>query len=426
MKKTLSFILVAVMLMSSFFCFNVSAEEGSALDGILSDITNMENFENAIINSTSGFEFPEEGDMEVDQMISEGLITGEMLGISVDFLYNSNAGLLWKDVSVSKDDIALASANLNTYLKRVLYNKYGGFNLYTMKNNAASVYATKIANFLGNMFYPDFEEVTIQFYGTETISEDEFYGEIVKKSGFGDVLQYNWCNQGRFDFRPVIETWGLSTEKVLKSEYYDGFRLGKKLVSAVVNKFLSEGPISAFMNILNIYSKSYMVYLYDATVALFSAKIAAGVTSPEELETLDGLMNLIVNNNDPDASDKLQFVVMPSNRFRIAKDTAELFLYFIVYSNINCRYKNNTNVIEGFKETINDDKIDMIIDVLLMGDLNSLVFELGNLFQENLEQVPTDLISRIANTISRFIKMIADYFDNLFAIIMGEKEFPRP
>ncbi len=152
MKKTISLILVAVMLISSFFCFNVSAEEGSALDGILSDITNMENFENAIINSTSGFEFPEEGDMEVDQMISEGMIAGEMLGISVDFLYNSKSDLMWKDVSVSKDDIALASANLNTYLKRVLYNKYGGFNLYTMKNNAASVYATKIANFLGNMF----------------------------------------------------------------------------------------------------------------------------------------------------------------------------------------------------------------------------------------------------------------------------------
>lgn len=426
MKKTISLILTVVMLCSCFFSFSVSAEENSLLDGILSDITNMENFENAVINSTSGFEFPEEGDMEIDQMISEGLITGEMLGLSVDFLYNSKSDLLWKDVSVTKDDVALASANLNAYLKRVLYNKYGGFNLYSMKNNAASVYATKIANFLGNMFYPNFEEVTIQFKGTETVTEDEFYGEIVSKSGFGNVLQYNWCNQGSFDFRPMIETWGLSTDKVLKSEYYDGFRLGKKLVSAVINKFLAEGPISAFMSILNIYSKSYMLYLYDATAALFSAKIAAGVISPEELETIDGLMNLIVNNNNPNDTQKLQFVVMPSDRFRIAKDNTELFLYFIVYSNINCRYKNNTNVIEGYKQSINDDKIDMIIDVLLMGDLTKLISQLGNLFQENLQQTPTDLLSRIANTFSRFIKMIADYFDNLFAIIMGEKEFPRP
>lgn len=425
MKKTISLILALAMILSCFFSFNASAE-GGALDGILSDITNMENFENAIINSTSGFEFPEEGDMEVDQMISEGLITGEMLGISVDFLYNSKSDLMWKDVSVSKDDVALASANLNTYLKRVLYNKYGGFNLYSMKDNAASVYATKIANFLGNMFYPDFEEVTIQFYGTETVTEDEFYSEVVKKSGFGDVLQHNWCNQGRFDFRPMIETWGLSTESVLKSEYYDGFRLGKKLVSAVINKFLSEGPISAFINILNIYSKSYMLYLYDATLALFSAKIAAGVVSPEDIRSIDGLMNLIVNNNNPDDTEKLQFVAMPSDRFRIAKDTTELFLYFIVYSNINCRYKNNTNVVESYKQVIEDDKVDMIIDVLLKGDLSQLVFSLGDLFQENLQQVPTDFLSRITDTISKFIKMIADYFDNLFAIIMGEKEFPRP
>ncbi|MBQ8503597.1 MAG: hypothetical protein IJ491_04890 [Clostridia bacterium] len=431
MKKAISLILALSMLLSCFMCFTASAEdvvteESSQLDDILNDITNMENFENAVLNSSSGFEFPEEGDIEVDQMIAEGLIAGEMLGISVDYLYNNTNELFWANVDVTKDDVAIAMGNLNTYLRRELVEKYGGFNLFSMENNAASVYATNIANFLGNLFYPDFAEVTIQFEGSETIDEDDFYGTIVEKSGFGDILQYNWCNQGRFDFRPLIEIWGLNVDNVLKSEFKDGYRLGKKLIPAVINKFMSEGPINALVDIINIYSKSYVAFLYDATVALFTAKISAGITDPEELKTMEGLVNLIVNNNNPDDATKLQFVTMPTKRFRIAKDKTELFLYLIIYSNINCRYKNNTYVIEDIKAGIDDDRIKSMIDVLLRGDLTAFVADLGNLFKENLEAAPDDIFTSFANTIAKFFKKIADYFDTLFAIIMGEKEFPKP
>ncbi len=427
MKKIISLLLALVMIFTCFMSVGAADEsESSKLDDILNDITNMDNFKNAVSNATSGFEFPEEGSIEVDQMIAEGLITGEMLGISVDYLYNNTNELFWKDVSVTKDDISLAKANMNTYLKRALTEKYGGFKLFSMKNNAASKYATKIANFLGNLFYPDFQEVTINFQASETVDEDVFYGEIVEKSGFSTILQYNWCNQGRFDFRPLLETWGLDLDNILNSEYKDGFRLGKKILKYAINKFMSEGPVNAAMEILNIYSKSYMLYLYDATVALFSMKIAAGVVDPSDLTTVDGLLNLVFNNNDPSDTSKLQFVTMPSKRFRIAKDTTELFLYFIIYANINCRYKNNNEVINGWKNHIDDSRIDTMIDVLLKGDLTVFVNDLANLFKENLENTPNDLFTSIANTISKFFKMIADYFDNLFAIITGEKEFPRP
>ncbi len=438
MKKFISLLLALSMVLSCMF-FTVSAEgavvleeDSSTIDDILNDVTNMENFENAIINASSGFVFPEDGDMEIDEMIAGNLIQGEMLGITVDFLYNSSYDLFWKDVTVSKDDIALAKGNLNSYLKRVLNDKYGGFKLYSMENNAASIHATKIANFLGNLFYPDFKPVTIQFQGNETISEDMFYGEIVKMSGFGDLLHYNWCNQGRVDFRPLLEIWGLSLENVLNSEFRDGYRLGKKLLAAVINKFMSEGPVNAALEIINIYSKSYVLYLYDATLSLFAPKLAADVIEPEELKTMEGLLNLIFNNNNyefknstPNYDDsKLQFVTVPSKRFRIAKDTTELFLYIIIYSNINCRYRNNAEVIENMKG--DDARLNYCIDVFLRGDLTQFVSELSNLFKENITQVPNDIFSSIMNTFSKFIKMIADYFDNLFAIIMGEKEYPRP
>lgn len=440
MKKIISFVLAFSMILSCFFCVNVFAAEegGSALDDILNDVTNMENFENSIVTGSSGFIYPENADYDVDQMILKGEIEGEMLGITVDYLYNETGTLYWSSLDVSKDDLALAMGNINTYLRRILKEKYGGFNLFSMRNNSAGVpyasqYATDIANFLGHLFYPNFEDVTISFSGTESISSDEFYGAIVEQSGFGDLLQYNWCNQAYVDFRPLIEVWGLRCENVLKSEFYDGFRLGKKLVAAVINKFLSEGPVNALVDIIKIYSRSYNAYLYDATVGLFNLKISAGIVDREELKSLHGLFNLIFNNNNPSDTAKLQFVQMPTNRFRVAKDTTELFLYLLVYFNINAQYKENEKVIEGYKNQV--DSMDLnseektvikaIIDGVLKGDLTDFVKYLTDLFSYNLSETPDDLFDSIKQALASFFKKISDYFDNLLKILTGEKEFPR-
>ncbi|MBR5827529.1 MAG: hypothetical protein IKY78_10680, partial [Clostridia bacterium] len=283
MKKVISAVLALVMVFSCFTCgLTVSAEEedGSLLDGIINDATNLENFQQAIIGGGTGFDYSAKEDFyDVDKMIADGKIGGQMLGMSVEYLYNSSETFYWKDVAISKDDLAIASANINAYLKRIVREKYGDYNLFSMEPNEygipyASYYATKIANFLGNLFYPDFVDVTITFEGTETVAEDDFYSAIVRQSGFGELLQNNWCNQGQIDFRPALETWGLLNENVLKSEYKSGYRLGNKFVAAIINKFISEGPVAAFMNILEVYSKSYETYLYDATVALFNLRIA--------------------------------------------------------------------------------------------------------------------------------------------------------
>lgn len=427
MKKTLSTLLALIMIFSCFFCVPVSAAEAaeddsSMIEDIFNNASNMEGFKESLNNATSGFDIKEGSD--INKMLADGEISGEMLGISVDFLYNSNDPLFWDIVSVSKGDIALANANLNMYLRRLLNDKYGGFNLYLMKDDAASRYATSIANFLGNMFIPDFEEVTIKFNGTETISEDEFYGAIVEASRFDDVLQYAWCNRG-FDFRPVLETFGLSSENVLTSEYRDGFRLGKKLVKATISKFLSEGPVNAFLNILRVFSRSYVLYLYEPIRNLFNQKLAAGIITEEELRTLEGLLNLIFNNNNPEDTTKLQFATAPTRRFKIANDNTELFLYFIIYSNINSKHKNNSAVIESYKSSISDERVKTIIDVLLRGDLTEFVLDLSSLVQENINAAPNDILGSIKQFFAQMFKKIIDFFDMWFAILTGEKEYPR-
>lgn len=441
MKKAISMILALTIAVSSFFCVNVFAadgEGGSALEDIFNDMTNMDNFENSVITGSSGFIYPDGADYDVDQMISNGEIEGEMLGITVDFLYSESGSLLWGQLDVSKDDISLAKANVNTYLQRLIKERYAGFNLFSMAANekgipSASYNATVITNFLGNLFYPNYVNKTISFNGTETVSSDEFYGTIVRESGFGDLLQYNWCNQNKIDFRPLVETLGLDCDSVLKSEFRDGFRLGKKLVAAVINKFINDGPINAALDILHIFSRTYDAYLYAAINALFSLKISAGQVTPSELRNLHELFNIIFNGNvDSDVS-KLQFVQMPTSRFRKALDKTELFLYLIVYFNINAKFKNNEIVIEGYKADVDSmplkdkDKtvIKSVIDGILRGDMKDLVTHLSSLFSQNVTETPNDMLSSIKQAIAAFFKRIVDYFDNLFKILSGEKEPPR-
>ncbi len=440
MKKIISAVLAVVMVIGCFTCgLTVTAEGGSMLDGILNDVTNMNGFQSAVNSGGTGFDYSaKEEYYDIDQMITDGRIGGQMLGMSVDYLYNSTEPLYWKDVAIPKDDLTIAAANINTYLKRIIKDRYGDFKLFSMEKNDkgipyASYYATQITNFLGNLFYPDFVDVTVSFEGTETVPEDTFYAAIVRQSGFAELLQNNWCNQNIIDFRPMLETWGLLSENILDSEYESGYRLGKKLVAAVINKFISEGPVNAFMSILKVYTRSYRTYLYDATAALFNLKLASGDVTLTELESLHGLFNLVFNGNNPNATDKLQFVQMPTERFAIAKDNTELFLYVLLYSNINVQYKNNASVIDGFKHKINSSNlsneeksnINTMIDALLKGDVTELVNKLADLFMYNVQETPNDWFKALKNALASFFKKIVDYFDNMFKILTGEKEPPR-
>lgn len=441
MKKIISLILAVVMTLTCFTGMTASAESAAAegestsskLDEIINDTTNMEEFESAVLEGTSGFVIPEDAAEEVSGMIKDGTIEGQMLGLTVDYLYTNSTQLFWEQVTVEKADIALASGNLNTYLKRILGNLYGGFKLYTSEN------ATAMANFLGNLFYPNFTEVEINFTGSEQIGEEDFYESIVLYSGFGDLLQHNWCNQGLIDFRPVLTTFGLSLDSVLKSEYKDGQRLGIKLLQAFVTKVLGEGPANVLIDLIQVFSKTYMVFLYEPIEALFRMKINSGIITENELKTMDGLVNLIANNNHYNASEpiedqKLQFVDWPVMRFKNSADTTETFLYFLMYANINSQYRRNAEVIEGYKaeiyaiesSNITDEekaRVCSMLDVLLKGDLTAVVSDLSALFKENLDAAPADIFTSFANTISRFLKKIADYFDYLYKLFTGEIKY---
>ena len=248
MKKIVALILTLTMLMSCGFILPVSAAEaetdgGFSITGFLASQENVDAFKEAISNYDPN-KMPAPDTENIDELLASGQLDNcSMLGITIDFLYNSTKTLQWGNLyerdsdgniiyygengvevppseggqpklAITKGDIALAKANLNMYLRRVLSTNYSGDNLFTDE------IATLLTNMLGKMFYPNYVEQTVTFPGTQRVTEDEFYKTIVQKSGFGDLLQSNWCDQPKVDFTPVLVLFGLSLDDILDSEYF--------------------------------------------------------------------------------------------------------------------------------------------------------------------------------------------------------------
>lgn len=461
MKKMLSLLLAVTMLVTCVFSFNVSAadaaEEGGfgfKLSEFMASDESISAFKDAI-NNYDPDKMPAPDVEDIEGLIKSGAINNcNMLGVTVDFLYNSTNDLEWArlyeldengnviytdengveippsaggqpKLAITKGDLALANANLNVYLKRLISNAYGGQALFTEEN------ATALTNILGRLFYPNYEDQTIKFPGTQTISEKDFYKLIIEKSEFGTLLNSNWCQVPRMQFKPVLALFGLNPDDVFESEYRDGNLLAQKLLPAAVNKFISSGPIAFILDLVWAYSRAYSSILYEPTLALFSLKVNQGNISYEEMKTFDGLVNLIANDNNRTDMSKLQLLSTPTRRFAMAKDTTELFLYMLVYLNLNCRFENNGAVFESYAKSVNNLKLEdtdktrikNIIDGLLSGRLDLLVDDLGELYSANIVEFPNDIKSSFRNTLIKFFQKIIDFFDNWYKILTGEKEF---
>ena len=457
-KKIISLILTMTLLLSCAFVMPVSAADeedgGFGVIDILGGQEGVDEFKNALNNYDPNKKPPDDTE-NIDELLASGALDNcSMLGVSIDFLYNSTDPINWGSLyeldeegnvlffdkngvqvpqsaggvpklAVTKQDITLAKANLNLYLRRVITKNYSGTKLLT------SEVATALTNMLGNMFYPNYNNQVIEFKGTQGVSEDEFYRIIVEKSGLGSLIQQNWCNQPSVNFKPVLVLFGISLSNILESEYGNGQILGEKILKSAIQRIMSEGPINFLLNLIWSYARTYEAVLYQPTKALFSLKINSGMIDYEEMKTFDGLINLIANNNDKADLSKMQFLTTPARKFALAGGTSELFLYLLVYLNLNCRYKNNTAVIEEYKTKIDNFKMSTsdkqyvvkIIDGLLSGRIDKLVDELGVLYVENIEQVPNDFWRSFKNTIIKFLQKIVDFFDNWFKVISGEKDY---
>ncbi len=350
-----------------------------------------------------------------------------------------------------KSDISLAFSNVDVYLKRILNSKYGGQNLFLKTNDGTpdcDDYATAIASLLYNLFYPtennEYVTIEIEFPGTQTVSKDDFYTEIVKKSGLDNILQYYWCNNSFLNINPVLYTLGVELDDMLEDDYKYGLNMGIRILSSVIEKILNVGPLNYALDLIWAYSRTYHLFLREPTIALFSIRIAERSSKTDmqpmtvqDLQTLGGLANFIFNDFDAQATDKLHFLLVPTARFGASRDTTELFLYVLTYLNINVKYLNNAEILRNSTVVSDifgeDTLVSSFFKGLFLGeytlrdgsptDIDGFILGYSDMYKETIDMLPDDVFSSIKRAIEKILKWIADYFDNLFKILTGEKEF---
>ncbi|MGN0467471.1 MAG: hypothetical protein ACI4GY_01945 [Acutalibacteraceae bacterium] len=440
MKKFIALFLSVLMMLSSFAVIGfaegeavvpeetTAAEEKTNVDKLVDAI----GFEEALKNFNSdGTEIPSEyldgeNQYDIEKLLADGVLDNvNMLGLSVDFLYNSTDTLIWPTLSVTKSDLALAKANLNMYLLGVLKKKIGSVGsvkLFTAEN------ATAISNFIGKRINPDFTPVTLT--GDKYSSEEGFYEGIASASGLADVIQHNWCDQTKVNFKPLLYVLGFDfgDDNMLgESKLKSGDRIAKTLVKSVITRVLEKGPIEYVLTVISNMAKTYSMFMLEPLKALFKGHIVRGTITEEELGTMKGLFNLISNLNNPDDTQHIQFISVPTYRFALATsvkgsasststDTTEMFLYMMLYLNLVGKNKSNGNAVEIMKENVlssdleDKDKsnINIIINGLFLGDLSEMVGILDDLVIDNLDQTKTTIMENIYNFFASFFKNIAN------------------
>ncbi len=475
MKRILCLILSLTLLVSSLSvaAFAEDATEkndfGFDLSELVSEKINEADFKKALENYNFNGDIPDEcktpeGQYDIEKLVTSGTASNVyMFGLSIDFLYNSGEKLLWANLPSAVDpyctnckkyyspesvptkvcpecgkalkidtiynDMALACGNLNFCLKNIMTKYFDGDKLYTEEN------ATKICNIIGHLFFTNYNDEKIEFDVPLVADNEEnvnlFYDTIAEKSGLKELIQRNWCDVPRLNYKPLLYTFGVNFQDfpVPDRDIYNSKFVSRILLKAVVSSIMERGPVDYLLDIIWAFSRTYAVYLYEPVKALFSVKIASGLIQEDELKTFKGLLNLIFNNNNPEDTSKLQFVTPPVRRFATSSNSTELFLYVIIYLNLVGKNGNNPAVINNIKDNINagtmldsSDKqyLVTIVDGLFCGNLGELVPMLANYFVENISVLKDSLwqkfVKVIKNFINNFVKVIDTIYKNFLNI----------
>ena len=469
MKKILCLILSLTLLVSSLSIGAFADDDSDKmnfnfdLSELVTDTINETDFKKALENYNFNGDIPDdcktpEGQYDIEKLVTSGTASNVyMFGLSIDFLYNSDEKLLWTKLPASGDpyctnckkafkadavsnkicpdcgktlkidtiynDMALACGNLNFCLKKI-FNKYcEGNKLYTEEN------ATKICNIIGHLLFTNYTDQNIGF-DIPLVEDNEenvnlFYDTIAEKSGLKELIQKNWCNSPRLNYKPLLYTLGVNFEDfpVPDRDIYDAKYVSRILLSSIISSVMKYGPVNYLLDVIWAFSRTYAIFLYEPIKALFNVKISSGLIQEDELKTFKGLLNLIFTNNNPADTSKLQFVTPPSRRFANSVDTTELFLYVIIYLNLVGKNGNNPAVVGNIKANINsnsmldnEDKhyLVSIVDGLFCGSLNELVPMLANYFVENISDLKDSMWQKFVKMIKNLIKNFVGVFDKIY------------
>lgn len=460
MKKILCVFLSIVMALSvATVAFAAEEEEQRDLSEILAEKNIDEDFINAFNGKTLDFpsnfknnaSYYSGGSYNVTNIIKSGAISQvEFLGLNLGQIYRKNvdnAYIDWGQMSVSKTNVGTLWGEMNTFITSYLVKKYTrDEKLCTSKN------ATGIANFIGHLLNPGFQDKTIN-YSTAYVIRKSFCQDVSNASGLTDAIANGWLTLNTVngktayepkkgvDYHPLLisalgvpiynkDGSGGSMElfeyfTTPSKEYLNPSELGGYIVKSVIENAISEGPIQYLLNVIKRFANGYTIDLYNAVSALLVGKINAGYVTKEALysDDFDVLLNTLFNDNKASDTSKMQFIPFPTFYFKKTNDTTDQFMLLMTYTNLLGKHQKNLSVVSKLKSIIDSNSelssVDkrctkIMVDGMFSGDLSALANGMSEISKENFERVPNTWGWNFKNFFARFWKTIANFFDGIF------------
>ena len=427
MKKVISIFLAVLM---AFSCCGVLAaaveEEESTKKPISESLNDMVG-----IDFTNLLNNPELGNVDAlknadstEQFEQAMLSNVDFMGLNINYMYNSTDPIYWPNISISRSDLALVYGNLNAYLLKLKKEKLSNYRFYTNEN------ATKLCNRIGKLYDPNFKDMKITF-DTNPTSSEEFYQQICERSGLTEWIQKQWIDPN--DTTHVVpDTQYVALCTVLgmrlddlpapERDIKDASKVAPLLVKSIV-EYKAQGPFAHVIEVARKFTLTYDYYLSKAIIPFFQKYIDAGRTTVAQLKTFKGLLNVVFNGGNPNDSTKMQFIAPPSYRIAITKDEVENFLYLIIYTNLLGAYKNNRNVVQGYKNTINasadfndsqKERLIAIVGMLFEGKFAEVEPTLSGISMEIIKDTPTNLKNMLFGFFGRFLDGLYGIFDRIY------------
>lgn len=382
-------------------------------------------------------------------------------GFTAYDLYYSQAPVFWNSLAGStangsvKSDLAVVKASINTYLLSLLkkiIGTVGDVQLYTAEN------AERFTNYIGQLINADFDKVSLK--GDKYSTEDGFYSAVVELSGLANVIQLNWIDSPRVNYKSLLNALEFDyDDEALLGAYnkQKGDVIAKVLLKSIVKRVLEVGPLEYLLKVLSKMSVSYPLTVYEPVEALLHSHVACGSITTDELSTIKGLLNMLSNFNKKDA-EHIQFIEAPVYRFasatkttdsatKITTDTTDMFFYMLMYCNLSGMHKTNAtdsdtgriggvdnvkfklksyltkvkamheadpSIKDAFKVNENDIKVvDAVIGGFFQADLGKMLTALGTIVSTNIGDLKPNARRTLKEFFANIYKNIANFFDRI-------------
>ncbi len=350
-----------------------------------------------------------------------------------------------------KGNFALIKANANSQIYNTICKKYNDDAIFSTPD-LANENAIKIANFIGNLLYPNFKEIESDrkiFTNNKTLKAEDFFRKVTELSGLDYILDEYWCNTKEFDVKKIMSAFGVivSEGAIFNIELEKGAYMGARILTDIYREFM-KNPIDYTMDVLQKFSRNYtasyqkpierLFEMKFSTVAYQSNDLTAATKYPlldrysgNELGSVDGLINFIsdciyiekVDDGEANA-EHFAFAPLPINKFATAADMTELYLYMLCYCNINSIFENNSDMIDSFIDTISagDSETKATLKAIFKDGFNLPEvhsFYLGKLTGNTITNFPDNFTSTIRKAFAGFLQNLIEAMDNFMNLLFG-------